>query len=1493
MIELVNRTLRLLLAMLPFILFAWLDAKANLKRKERYLQFFMPVLAFLYCIVLAVFETKLSEALLSLLNALPAFLENLSGRLTAAGGVAAFLGRAAAAVAGWLQNLIKRLNLVFVIFFVLNTVVLLAHIILKRILVSVLKGWGKSNGPLFEKLAGLFYEQDENDGAWYLKPHFCQSRTYLETFYIAAAALSVLLVLVSSELYRRELLAAPYYPVFAVILLGEPYFFLNGLTKKERKTELEAEGEQSEDICNYFLLRKVLRRLFGDKLAVENTTVNHDTQKIMTDEAALQELEQDSQGSVEAYARCIRAKCADGLELDQTYLRSGAELLRGKSILFNNPFCYDLAPYVFFAMNETLLRRKKVLIVLGRHKTEEDAEVWCRDGLTQITNIPNLWHIGLLSNQDQELDVGIVTRSSVHDMFLQERNEAFLDQVEYVFLIEPSRLLPTAQVGLRSLVQHCQRENKKIVFCSSDRNCDGLVDALSHVLMTSLTEVSATRRHRGVSSYMDWETDDEHLQHRMLPNIAHYLGIGTELSFAALKSQVKKTAWYGGEVFPVTDMHWIVKQYYYDLLHYANLPISQESIDEYFQVSPNGWSAKIEKDRYITVEDESCNMFEARREFATRAAEQGFINVISPEYLLKDYMAENDGIFNADPKAIPYLIADYARTARNVVLRLCLNMSAGPVPAEQISQELMLIGANRSHLQQSLWHEICRCCRNTDDQSADKNGNELLHRDVNGEQLEFGIGTILAERRFSLEKGAMEQIFRIVDRQFQKVILGDLESASYIAEDEKGNRQFLGTELRGQIFQRHLPGQFFTFGGKYYEMTNVAADGQVLVRRAADHISGRPAYRQVRDYTLFHVTDSDAMGDYRDIAGMKVKKQFADIRVKTPAYWAMEKSNDFAHGRKIVLNGIPERVYFNKQILRIELPGLDPENAGRIYETTALLMNEAFSTLFAENQAFITALAAGPAEPPLTCSVEAENTPCLYIVEDSQLDMGLLIAVERNLDRIFSILCDYLDWHGEALDRSLNPPPAPEPPVFTQPEPQEPAEKNPLKRFLKKIRGFFKRIFGAIAAFFRKLFGKKKKQVPAVPENPAGAETAAPLGGEPGAAAEPAKTEGAEQPAGLAVSPPSEAATPAEEAPTEKDPEEETSAEKEAVWQITEKEPAVQTENEAALQDQSPEEAARSGGQEPPEETAITSGGDDVEFEPEKAAKPLPEEKNLNVRKPYHERYFLLYGGENVPAWLDTDGLLAALKQLGFTNSFLHQAREGQNIADRIERSFVPNKAGSHYCDFCGTELLGTEYTVLSDGRERCMNCGRTAVRSSEEFVSIYEEISRNLQAFYGIRIQTPIHIKMVNAKRLHRHLGKRFVPMGNQDGRILGVAIKDRAGYTILVENGAPRLQSIMTMVHELTHIWQYLNWDSGQIRERYGSALELEVYEGMAKWSEIQYAYLLNEPEAAKREEIITRSREDEYGRGFLKYIARYPLSAGRSLRGKTPFEDKQSPL
>ena len=69
--------------------------------------------------------------------------------------------------------------------------------------------------------------------------------------------------------------------------------------------------------------------------------------------------------------------------------------------------------------------------------------------------------------------------------------------------------------------------------------------------------------------------------------------------------------------------------------------------------------------------------------------------------------------------------------------------------------------------------------------------------------------------------------------------------------------------------------------------------------------------------------------------------------------------------------------------------------------------------------------------------------------------------------------------------------------------------------------------------------------------------------------------------------------------------------------------------------------------------------------------------------------------------------------------------------------------------------------------------------------------------------------------------------------------------------------------------------------------------IYEGMAKWVEIQYLYLVGETNVARREEYITRNRQDEYGIGFCLYEDRYPLTREAMFCEETPFTPNSYPF
>lgn len=277
---------------------------------------------------------------------------------------------------------------------------------------------------------------------------------------------------------------------------------------------------------------------------------------------------------------------------------------------------------------------------------------------------------------------------------------------------------------------------------------------------------------------------------------------------------------------------------------------------------------------------------------------------------------------------------------------------------------------------------------------------------------------------------------------------------------------------------------------------------------------------------------------------------------------------------------------------------------------------------------------------------------------------------------------------------------------------------------------------------------------------------------------------------------------------------------------------------------------------------------------------------------PYHERYYLKYREGKRNTALDLDGTKSFLQEIGFDGGELRQAREGKNCAE-ILRNTDKNKNNQMFCSYCGTELSGVEFFRLPDGRMRCNTCSNTVVKSKAEVEALCKRVIENMDSFFGARIDVPVSIEVTDERKLKKKLG---IPLDTRDSQsmlILGVAVNKKQKYSIILENGAPRISLIATFAHELTHIWQYTHWDNNKNLKKCPKSKRLLIYEGMAKWVEIQYLYLVGETNVARREEYITRNRQDEYGIGFCLYEDRYPLSREAMFCEETPFTPNSYPF
>ena len=288
------------------------------------------------------------------------------------------------------------------------------------------------------------------------------------------------------------------------------------------------------------------------------------------------------------------------------------------------------------------------------------------------------------------------------------------------------------------------------------------------------------------------------------------------------------------------------------------------------------------------------------------------------------------------------------------------------------------------------------------------------------------------------------------------------------------------------------------------------------------------------------------------------------------------------------------------------------------------------------------------------------------------------------------------------------------------------------------------------------------------------------------------------------------------------------------------------------------------------------------------------------IREVEKERYsannFLHFGRQDgtYPVGLDLEGAARVLAIFG-SDSY---APGMQDLGTGKPYKPAPLPPGAHVCDFCGRPVIGGEYDVLRDGRERCAACSRTVVKDASEVKAVFREVKKRMELLYGIEFTNEVGVQVVSARKLHKLTGQTFVPTSGFDARAIGFAVIKRGRQTVVLENGQPRMKFTSTIAHELTHCWQNQfpffhelleKVKNGELDEQ----IRLQIVEGHATWSEVQYMYLIGETEKAQFATDCFLRRDDEYGKGFRLYMDRYGFSKTSVIVRDTPFEHPDNPL
>lgn len=921
-------------------------------------------------------------------------------------------------------------------------------------------------------------------------------------------------------------------------------------------------------------------------------------------------------------------------------------------------------------------------------------------------------------------------------------------------------------------------------------------------------------------------------------------------------------------------------QFYATLCRYMNISSQQKALDEKLTFVSNLWCAPSEKEQFLIVEDEFCNMFATMSLYLSRTAGQIFVNVLSEDYLLRDYMRCNRELFMSNPNAVPSLVPDYVKSERNTIIKLIITMSYRALTEEQIRTELALVGIETNDVFATLTKLICKYTDANDGVLTVKN----FIRDDTGDD------------------PRTENCFSITEQAFDQYFASTLKNAYYVVENEKAT-EYVDAKLFGHITQCMLPGQFVTYEGKYYEVKRVSPQVGVVLHRASDLYDARKYYRQLRTYHLAPPA-ADAVISTRKVIDIELTKIRCSFRVSTSGYLEMRSNHDLKTARVIDFSADKmcselERSYKNKAVLRIRFPDMEQD----VRFTVCLLLSEALRSVLPNGWQYIAVTlryrddVAGMLNHMVyrLDGAVAEDDPYIYIIEDSALDLGLLEAVERKLPMLFELILDYLEWHTEKLRE-----PRFKDPVYDIHLPEQEAIAVEKEKEATKKRGW-------LARKLRALFGldKHKEEEPA--EEPAAEPTAEPAAETP--------SEAAQQPDGAA---PSAEPSPDGASAPELDPEAEGEPLPEHAPETDD--PTAQTED--AAQDElldTPDAPLPAGADAPAAETDAPTAetdapadeqtdisetedsdvcsleGTDI-FEDEEGAgdgdlfhETLFEQNDIQPipRSRYQRECFLKFGFEDMDSRLRVKETVAFLRARGLGDSDFTKARKRQQYT-REEQAQQQGRAVNR-CDFCGCPITGVSYERLTDGRIRCNDCAASAITTEEEFRNLFRQTVDMMQALYHIDFDMPIQVLMTDANNVARGTGRLFVPSQEYASRVVGFARYANGQFGLVVENGAPRIACIATVAHEMTHIWQYRNWGETQkaaLAEKYGPGRRTLIMEGMAMWAEIQLLYSMGETYQAHVEAAETLQRDDVYGVGFRLFCNEYPLVHDGGVVGRSPF-------
>jgi len=714
-----------------------------------------------------------------------------------------------------------------------------------------------------------------------------------------------------------------------------------------------------------------------------------------------------------------------------------SRLWTGENLLVEDPTYDRIAPILATALYHDLLEGRKVLFLVDPQRSarfQPDSRLssvcWVSEWLQTLYGVGDNLRISSLSDfrrkGDTEIpDILVASAEELSSLNILGRGpeadvEWFTD-IHKVVALEGARTLfrhaQSSSALLRALqdqirIQEEEGSLQLVVLSGNRRN---LQPSLQQILPEDLFEkrLSFPTPHNPYA--ICWRTEGPPFQNELFHFFGYEIGAEFVLALPAWREDLSSISIAEQQELPCREF---LEELDRNKEQLETAPVAVESLRgrtfERLSCHPGvPWFIPQEDHSFTLVRDRRRNLVRTLQRWLPSGREHAFTHVVSPPYLLRDYFASNIDFFLSVDAPVGLQSPSFSgKTASFVAHQLLRRLMSEWMEAQDIRHILESIGRGDRPVEDAL---------------------QALFETT------FGIdvlgNSILEWNRHSEYRSSKDGFVQKTSFRLRRKRLLDSSSLAWMAfisvVDE--TEQVLDVVPREHLFQQYLPGQSHAFDGRPYRVEEADLEDQELRVIRDEQWDGRIGYRPDLNVTLSETTSvteqADTENDWKAIRRLAT----GEARIETRGYFRLDdEQGSLLPFHQECPSGVPSRNYEDAWIASLAFaPPSDVEDGFTEDELTSIswtlsaLLREALPTIFPDASPFLLTLSPNGGTSPLPHVLPEvryrdrkplDSAASVYVLEDSQSDLGLAKRLLEHWDDIFGLLDDYVCWILEHME---------------------------------------------------------------------------------------------------------------------------------------------------------------------------------------------------------------------------------------------------------------------------------------------------------------------------------------------------------------------------------------------------------------------------------------------------------------------------------------------